>query len=91
MKKIKMTDIKIIQNAYSRIFIAEDDDLPNRRKVARNERVIADVLNRITSDKKEQGLISNILNNDKFNIRDMWYKQLCNQLDDIGFEIEWED
>ena len=86
-----MTDIKIIQNAYSRIFIAEDDDLPNRRKVARNERVIADVLNRITSDKKEQGLISNILNNDKFNIRDMWYKQLCNQLDDIGFEIEWED
>lgn len=50
MKTITIKQINKISNYLTNIWMAEDNDIPNRRAVAVNERYLKKALNEITSD-----------------------------------------
>ncbi len=58
-KIISMYELNKIKNAKFRIFEAEDEDIPNNRIIARNERIVDEVLKKY-NDEEQQELIENI-------------------------------
>lgn len=87
MKTITIKQINKISNYLTNIWMAEDNDIPNRRAVAVNERYLKKALNEITSDKEEQTKIYNACNHIK---HIWWYERngaICKEFEKIGYEI----
>lgn len=89
MIKIKFSTIVKIQKATIRIF--EEDSEPgyvDYRIVKSNERAIQHYLDTITSDKEVQSKILDIIESNNFNTKDITYKPICDELRELGFEVE---
>lgn len=91
--ELKYTTIKLeyivkIQRATMRIFEALDEDYPDNRIVANNQRAIQHYLNKITSNIDYQKEIVETIEKNNFNIEDRTYKCICDQLRDLGYTVE---
>lgn len=79
-KIISMYDLNKIKKSKLRIFEAEDEDIPNNRIIARNERILDKVLKKY-NDKEQQELIENI----------RWQNDNCAiELEKLGWTITKE-
>jgi len=77
MKTIKMSVLNKIKICSLRIFEAEDDDYPDRRIVARNQRTIDNLLKNYTEEERIE-LVNNI----------RWEVSNCSlKLEQLGWEI----
>lgn len=91
--ELKYTTIKLeyivkIQRATMRIFEAQDQDYPDNRIVANNERAIQHYLNKITPNVDYQKEIVRTIEKHNFNAQDLTYKCICNELRDLGYVVE---
>ncbi len=90
MKTITIKQINKISNYLTNIWMAEDNDIPNRRAVAINERYLKKALNEITSDKEEQWKIREACNATKH----IWWhereKTICDEFAEIGYEVDFK-
>ncbi len=86
-RQIKMSTIAKIQRCTMRIFEAQDQDYPDNRIVASNERAIQHYLDDITSDTNEQCKILNAIESENFNTKDYTYKPICDNLRALGYEV----
>ena len=79
---IKLEYIVKIQRATMRVFEAQDQDFPDNRIVANNERAIQYWLNKITPVIEYQKEIHEVIERNNFNAEDLTYK--CKTLYNIG-------
>lgn len=87
---IKLKHIVMIQRATMRIFEAQDQDYPDNRTVANNERAIQYWLNKITFNIEFQREIHNVIEMNNFNAKDLTYKCICDQLRALGYVVDSE-
>lgn len=87
MKRIKFEWLVKAQNAFMRMFEAEDEEYPDYRKVRANERAMDYWIGKITQDKEEYGKIYHIISSGSFDTRDYSFKSMCDRLEEIGFEV----
>lgn len=85
---VKLEYIVKIQRATMRIFEAQDQDYPDNRTVAVNERVIQHYLNKITFNIEYQKEIHKTIERNNFNAKDLTYKCICDQLRALGYKVE---
>lgn len=86
-KQIKLSTIAKIQRATMRIFEAQDQDYPDNKVVASNERAIQHYLDNITSDTNKQVKILNAIEKENWNTKDYTFKPICDNLRALGYEI----
>lgn len=87
MKQIKFKWIVGIQRATIKLFEAQDEDFPDGRCVAAQERTIGYYLDKITDDREERLKILEIIENENWNMQDITYKPICDRLRALGYEI----
>ena len=85
---VKLEYIVKIQRATMRIFEAQDQDYPDNRTVAVNERAIQHYLNKITFNIEYQKEIHETIERNNFNAKDLTYKCICDQLRALGYKVE---
>ena len=86
-KQIKLSIIAKIQRCTMRIFEAQDQDYPDCRVVASNERAIQHYLDNITSDGNEQSEILRAIEKENWNTKDYTFKPICDNLRALGYEV----
>lgn len=82
--------IKKIQNLSMKIFEYEDDDYPNYRGVRACERAIHHYLSKITDDKEKQIEIYDLIEKHNFNMKDITFKPICDDLRKKRYVIIYE-
>ena len=90
MKTITIKQIDKISKYLTNIWMAEDNDIPNKRAVATNERYLKKALNEITSDEEEQWKIRNACNATK---HIWWYERngaIRDEFAEIGYEVDFK-
>ena len=87
MKQIKARDVKIINYLLVEIAELEQEEYIDRRSISPKERKIDRILERITSDKKEQRAIYRAINSETFNMNDTTFKPIVDNLRKLGYEI----
>lgn len=91
MKTIKIKQIEKISNYLTNIWMAEDNDIPNRRAVATNERYLKKALAEITSDEEEQWKIRKACNNIKHIWRYERETKIREEFKKIGYRVEFRE
>ena len=84
---IPLKFIKKIQNLSMRIFEYEDDDYPNRKGINACNRAIDHYLSQITTDEEKQKEIYHFIEKHNFNMQDISFKPICDDLRKKGYEI----
>ena len=87
MKLINAKDIKTINWLLVEIFEEEDNEFVDGRIIGPKYRKIDRILERITSDKKEQRVILEAINKETFNTNDYTFKPIVDNLRKLGYEI----
>lgn len=87
MKQIDFKLIIEIQRLIIQKFEIEDDYFVDYRIVRAKERAINNRLSKITSNKKEQGKIFDIIEKGSWRTDDLSYKCICDELRALGYEI----
>ena len=87
MKQIEARDVKIINWLLVEIAELEFEEYVDRRRISPKEKKIDRILERITSDKKEQRVILEAINKETFNTNDYTFKPIVDNLKKIGYEI----
>lgn len=87
MKSINAKDIKTINWLLVEIFEEEDNEFVDGRIIEPKYRKIDRILERITSDKKEQRVILEAINKETFNTNDYTFKPIVDNLRKLGYEI----
>lgn len=88
--KIDFKDIVKLQRLYIEIF--EEDGYPVDYRIVRNkERAQQRILNKITDDTILQNKIISAIGSGSWNSEDNTYRQICDELRSLGFEIIGDD
>lgn len=79
----------IIQIQYyeMELFEALDEDYPDNRVVKAKERAIYNRLNKITDDKVLKEKIRLCIQQNMWNMNDITFRPICNELRKLGLEI----
>lgn len=79
----------IIQIQYyeMELFEALDEDYPDNRVVKAKERAIYNRLNKITDDKVLKEKIRLCIQQNMWNMNDITFRTICNELRKLGLEI----
>ena len=88
MKKIKFSWLVKAQNAFMRMFEAEDEEYPDYRVVRANEKAMDYWIGKMTQDKEEYSKIYHIISHGSFDTQDYGFKTMCQKLEEIGFIVE---
>ena len=91
MKSINAKDIKTINWLLVEIFEEEDNEFVDRRIIVPKYRKIDRILERITSDKKEQRVILEAIDKETFNTNDYTFKPIVENLKALGYEIVYTE
>lgn len=85
--KIDFKDIVKLQRLYIEIF-EEEDGYPVDYRIVRNkEKAQQRILNKITDDTILQNKIISAIGSGSWNSEDNTYRQICDELRSLGFEI----
>lgn len=86
--KIDFKDIVKLQRLYIEIF-EEEDGYPVDYRIVRNkEKAQQRILDKITDDTILQNKIMSAIGSGSWNTKDGTYKPICDELRELGFEIE---
>lgn len=86
MKTINAKDIIKIYYFLLRIFEEEDQDYPDRRKIAPKEKAIERILNKTTTDIEDQEQITKLIKNGIFS-ECPTYDEIFNNIRNLGYRI----
>lgn len=87
MKQIQAKDVKVINSLLVEIAELEEDEYVDRRRISPKARKIDRILKRITEDEKEQNAIYIAISEETFNMEDITFKPIIENLKKIGYEI----
>lgn len=85
--KIKFKDIVKIQRLEMEKYEEEDGYPVDYRIVANKDRAVCNILGRITSDSKKQKEIRDCIYKNMWNMEDLTYKPICDDLRGLGYAI----
>jgi hypothetical protein len=85
--KIELKDIVKLQHLYIDIFAEEDEDYPDKRVISNKERAVQRILDKITDKRFNQIEIWKVIQLKSWDTTDNTYRQICNRLRELGYEI----
>lgn len=85
--KIELKDIVKLQHLYIDIFTEEDEDYPDKRVICNKERAVQRILDKITDKRFNQIEIWKVIQLKSWDTTDNTYRQICNRLRELGYEI----
>ncbi len=85
--KIELKDIVKLQHLYIDIFTEEDEDYPDKRVISNKERAVQIILDKITDKRFNQIEIWKVIQLKSWDTTDNTYRQICNRLRELGYEI----
>lgn len=85
--KIELKDIIKLQHLYIEIFTEEDEDCPDGRVIRAKEQAVQRILDKISSNRFNQGEIWEVVQLKSWDDNDKTFKPICDRLRELGYEI----